>query len=257
MRAAGILFDKDGTLFDFEATFAPACAAVARELARGDEELAGRLCETVGFDLASQRFLPSSVVIAGTAGDIARSVAATLGLDADETLARRIDALFERHTAGSYRLFEGVEGLVAMLAASGLAVGMATNDAEFNGRAHARLAGIDAHFRFFAGYDSGHGAKPGAGMILAFAQAIGAQPEEIVMVGDSLHDMHAARAAGAIAVAVTTGLAPREMLEPHADYVIASLGDLAQLPPVAAVLGDQCSSASPVRSSASIPSTPA
>lgn len=258
MRAAGILFDKDGTLFDFEATFAPACAAVARELAHGDEELAARLCESVGFDISANRFLPTSVVIAGTAGDIARGVAATLGLTADESLARKIDALFEKHTAGSYQLFEGAEAFIAMLAASGIAVGMATNDAEFNGRAHARMAGIDSHFRFFAGYDSGHGAKPGAGMILAFAREIGALPQEVVMVGDSLHDLHAARAAGAIAVAVTTGLAPRSVLAPHADHVVDSLAEIASLPPIAAALAEaQCRADSPGVAVASMPSTPA
>lgn len=253
MRAAGILFDKDGTLFDFEATFAPACAAVALELAGGDAALANRLCEAVGFDMARQRFLPSSIVIAGTAGDIGRSIAGTLGLPAGEELARRIDALFEKHTT-DYRLFDDTLAMLERFVAAGLPVGMATNDAEANGRTHARIAGIDSHFRFFAGYDSGHGPKPGPGMILAFAAAIGASPAEIVMVGDSLHDLHAAKAAGAIAVGVTTGLAPRAMLEPHADYVVDSLQALAQLPPIAAVLGAQFSETA---LSASMPSTPA
>ena len=38
LSAIGILFDKDGTLLDFEATFAPACALVVRELAGDDVE---------------------------------------------------------------------------------------------------------------------------------------------------------------------------------------------------------------------------
>jgi len=253
MRAAGILFDKDGTLFDFEATYAPACVAVALELAGGDKVLASRLCDAVGFDFERQRFLTSSIVIAGTASDIGRSIADTLGIQVGEDFARRIDRLFEKHTT-QFRVFDGTLDLLERFAAAGLAVGMATNDAEANGRSHARIAGIDSHFRFFAGYDSGHGAKPGPGMILAFAAAIGASPSEIVMVGDSLHDLHAARAAGAIAVAVTTGLAPRHMLEPHADYVVDSLSGLAAIPPVAAVLGAQFSETAV---SASMPSTSA
>ena len=258
MAAAGILFDKDGTLFDFEATFAPACAAVARELANGDEALAATLCEAVGFDLAGGVFTTDSVVIAGTAGDIARAVAATLQVEADELLARRIDSLFQRHSSGSAILFSGVGDLLLSLAAAGIPVGMATNDAEANGRSHAMLAGIDGHFRFFAGYDSGHGAKPGPGMILAFASMIGADVRNVVMVGDSLHDMHAARAAGAIGVAVTTGLASRAILEPHADYVIDDVSLLPALPPVAERL-DQLRANGDSRSLplASKPSTPA
>ena len=69
-------------------------------------------------------------------------------------------------------------------------------------------------------------------MVLAFAEHCASPPQGIVMVGDSLHDMHAARAAGAVAVAVTTGPATREQLVPHADYVIDSLDELASLPPL-------------------------
>ena len=259
MRAAGVLFDKDGTLFDFEATFAPACAAVARDLAEGDEELATRMCSAIGYDLAAGQFARDSIVIAGTAGDIAAAVASHLDLIETRELAARIDRLFERYSSTSAVLFEGVAPMLLTLVGAGLSVGMATNDAEANGRAHARIAGIDAHFRFFAGYDSGHGPKPGPGMVLAFARAAGIAPHEVVMVGDSLHDMHAARAAGAISVAVTTGMASRDMLLAHADYVIGSMSELAAVPPIAAALARQlgCEGSEEPAKQASMPRTPA
>ena len=43
-------------------------------------------------------------------------------------------------------------------------------------------------------------------------------PQQIALVGDTLHDLECARAAGAIAVAVLSGVASREDLAPHADY---------------------------------------
>ena len=46
------------------------------------------------------------------------------------------------------------------------------------------------------------------------------------MVGDTLHDLDAARAAGAVAVAVLSGPAAREVLEPHADYVLDDISGL-------------------------------
>ena len=79
---------------------------------------------------------------------------------------------------------------------------------------------------FVAGYDSGHGAKPAPGMVQAFAREIGADPSEIALVGDTLHDLDCARAAGAVAIAVLSGVATREDLAPHADYVIADIGEL-------------------------------
>lgn len=44
------------------------------------------------------------------------------------------------------------------------------------------------------------------------------------MVGDSRHDLEAGRAAGMRTVAVLTGIAKREELEPHADVVLADIG---------------------------------
>jgi len=231
MRAAGILFDKDGTLFDFDATYAPACAAVVRDLAR-DEVLAADMAAAVGFDLAAVRFLPGSIVIAGTARDMARLWGPYLGIAHDLALEGRIDALFERHTRLSVTLFAGVPEILSRLSASGLRLGIATNDAEANARAHAGAAGIDGLMEFVAGYDSGHGAKPSPGMIAAFARHCGVETSRIVMVGDSRHDLVAARAAGAFAVAVTTGPATREELAPHADATIDSLAGLIELPPL-------------------------
>ncbi len=82
---------------------------------------------------------------------------------------------------------------------------------------------------FVAGYDSGHGAKPAPGMVEAFAREIGAACGEVALVGDTLHDLDCARAAGAVAVAVLSGIATREDLAPHADYVIADIGELPAL----------------------------
>jgi len=110
-----------------------------------------------------------------------------------------------------------------------LALGIATNDDEISARNQMRRLQIDGRFTFIAGADSGHGGKPGPGMLLAFAEHIEANPATIVMVGDSTHDLHAARAAGMIGVGVCTGPASLEDLRPHADHCVERLGELPQL----------------------------
>ena len=229
MQAKGILFDKDGTLFDFAATYAPATSGVLRALA-GNEEIASRLGEAAGFDLARQTFHNASVIIAGTAKDMADLWAPMLGLTGDRQLASRIDQLYEVHARRSIALFDTTAACLDALGRAGIVVGLATNDSEANGKAHLAAGGIARHFSFVAGYDSGHGAKPGPGMILAFADHCKSAPAHTVMVGDSLHDLHAARAGGAVGVGVTTGFASAVELAPHADHVIASLQELLALP---------------------------
>ena len=79
---------------------------------------------------------------------------------------------------------------------------------------------------FIAGCDSGHGAKPQPGQLLAFAERIGLSPDRIVMVGDSTHDLIAGRSAGMQTVAVLTGLAEAAVLAPYADAVLPDIGHL-------------------------------
>lgn len=109
----------------------------------------------------------------------------------------------------------------------GLRIGLATNDMEDAARAHLAAHGITGLFDYIAGYDSGHGPKPGPGMCAAFARQQGLDPARVVMVGDSLHDLHAGRAAGMRVVAVLTGVAGAAELAPHADVVLPDIGHLA------------------------------
>ena len=65
-----------------------------------------------------------------------------------------------------------------------------------------------------------------AGAMLDRWLAAGLDPARVAMVGDSRHDLEAGRAAGMRTVAVLTGVARREDLEPHADVVLADIGAL-------------------------------
>jgi phosphoglycolate phosphatase len=112
------------------------------------------------------------------------------------------------------------------LRARGLVLGVATNDSEAPARAHLAAAGVTEMFDFIAGYDSGHGAKPAAGQLLAFADAVDLPPAQIVMVGDSTHDLRAGRAAGMRTIGVLTGMARAQALAPLADVVLRDIGEI-------------------------------
>ena len=70
-------------------------------------------------------------------------------------------------------------------------------------------------------------------MVTAFARHIGVSPDKVALVGDSVHDLHAARAAGAVAIAVLSGPAQRAALEPFADCVVGTIAELPALLQVA------------------------
>lgn len=216
----GLLFDKDGTLFDFRVSWGGWAQGFLSQIAR-DTEHARRLGQAIGFDAVTGSFAPDSPVIAATAADIAAALVVELPGVTVANLTDRIDA-----SAGQAPMSEAVplRPLLSALRGKGLRLGVATNDSEAPARQHLANHGITDCFDFIAGYDSGHGAKPGPGMCLAFARELGLDPARVAMVGDSRHDLEAGRAAGMRVVAVLTGVAKREDLEPHADVVLADIG---------------------------------
>jgi phosphoglycolate phosphatase len=223
---SGILFDKDGTLFDFQASWGVWAQGVLDELASGDEVLADRLASAMRFDRVRGRFHPDSVAIAGTGHEIAVLLAPYLpdrpgGLDALEASIA--------DQAARAPMVEAVplRPLLSALGSAGFRLGVATNDYEAVARAH--LARELSLFDFVAGADSGHGAKPEPGMMLAFAARFGLAPRQVLMVGDSRHDLVAGRAAGMATLAVLTGVADAEELSPFADAVCPDIGHLPRL----------------------------
>ena len=227
----GILFDKDGTLFDFAASWASVLDDTLVALT-DDSTLRHVMARDAGYDPVRRRFVPGSPCVAGAVEEIAAVWARHL----PERSVSEIEVIANQfgETAGSRgALAPAVPDLPAFLRGlrdDGFVLGIATHDSE--AAAHAHLGAVDALdcFAFIAGYDSGHGLKPGPGMLLAFAAATELRPDEIVMVGDSVHDLGVAPAAGAaMAVGVLTGPATREDLAPHADHVLDSIADLPAL----------------------------
>jgi phosphoglycolate phosphatase len=219
----GIVFDKDGTLFDFNATWAAWAADFLTDLSGGDPGMAARLGRAIGFDTAGRRFARDSVVIADTPDAVARALCRAMPGAEPAALVMRINAAAAR---APMQPAVPLVPLLGRLRAMGLRLGVATNDAEAPALAHIEAAGAAALFDFIAGCDSGFGAKPEPGQLLGFADLMRIAPERIVMVGDSPHDLAAGRAAGMHTVGVLTGMASAAVLTPLADRVLPDIGHL-------------------------------
>lgn len=89
------------------------------------------------------------------------------------------------------------------------------------------LFGLRSYFDHVQGTD-GFPAKPHPDVIFTALEALGAKPEECLMVGDSAADMEAGKRAGVKTCAVTYGYGAREDLEKwKPDYWISDLRELA------------------------------
>lgn len=227
MTIRGILFDKDGTLLDFNATWVPINRAVAVVVARGDEALAAELLSAGGQDDAAEIVAPGSLLAAANTREISAAWAELAPNHGFDDLVAIMDDIFQREGAVSAVPVPGLASTVNRLKERGLTLGIATNDSREGAMATLQPFGVLEQFGFIAGYDSGFDAKPAPGMVLGFCEAAGLSPTEIMVVGDNRHDLEMGRRAGAgMCVGVLTGTSAPEHFTDLADHVVDSIADI-------------------------------
>lgn len=227
----GILFDKDGTLIDYWRTWQPINREVALYAARGDEALARELLLLGGQDPDTGRVVAGSPLAAGGIGDIADAFAAHPRLAPPPDFHAGIDHIFARGGARHSVLVPGARETLVELKARGFKLGLATNDSERGLAASLAVHDVLPLLDFTAGCDSGWGAKPGPGMVVAFALRTGLLVHDVAVVGDAVHDLAMGRAAGAgRTVGVLSGTSVEADFEGLADIVLASVADLVAHP---------------------------
>lgn len=222
-RIEALIFDKDGTLFDFRASWGAWTENLLADLSTSPAQ-AAELAAVLGYGPGRHQFAPDSPVIAMTTPEIADLLLPHLpGM----TLVALNDRMNRLAAAAPMVPAVDLPRVLGALAGRGLHLGLATNDTEIPARTHLAGAGVLQLFSFVAGCDSGHGGKPAAGQLMAFLVQTGLPPEKVAMVGDSRHDLEAGRAAGMWRVAVLTGIAGASELAAHADVVLPDISHLA------------------------------
>jgi len=229
MKFEGILFDKDGTLLDFNKTWLPVYRTAAEEIAAGNAGLAQELLTRHGYDAVSGRFAGGSLLAAGNNHQIAEAWALQIELPQQiDEFSRRLNEIFFTEGARQATPVSGLAATVKSLKRLGHRLGVATADSHQGIINTLQSFEVIEEFDFLAGYDSGHGVKPEAGMVLAFCEAMSLAPDKVAVVGDNRHDIEMGRNAGAgLCVGVLTGTSTRTDLEQIADIV---LDDISALP---------------------------
>lgn len=223
----GILFDKDGTLVDFNATWLGVADFMAMDASDGDRWKADRLLAAAGFDFTAKRFKPDSIFASGTNLDVVELWFPRLSVEDQMLAVARFNEITSVHGSKMAVALPGIVDTLAALHSKSYRLGVATNDSTSGAEKTLVTLGVSQLFDAAYGYDAVANPKPAPDTILAFSDLTGLKPAEIAMVGDNRHDLEMARAGGCgLAVGVLSGTGTRESLSSIADIILDSVADL-------------------------------
>ena len=209
-----LLFDVDGTLTDTQ-------GAGSRALKRTFAETLGLDGALDGIPIAGRS--DSWIVAAGLDAKGRSADAAAL----EEFKGAYVERLGEELERGGAYLLPGVEPLLAALAERDSAVlGLGTGN--FRLAAEAKLSKVGI-WHYFADGGFGDDAADRAELLAAGVERLSASgPADVIVIGDTPHDISAARAINARVMAVKTGYAdPSELTT--ADWLFDDLSDTASV----------------------------
>jgi len=188
-----VLIDLDGTLVDSVPDLAHAADAMMRDLGlpeRGED--------------AVRNWVGNGVIRLAK-----RTLTGELNGEPDEALFKKAYPIYYDHylaSNGKYsRLYPGVEAGLKMLKAKGLNLGCVTNKAESFTLPLLKAKGIFDYFSIVVSGDTLPQKKPAPEPLWYAAKHFNAKAENCLMLGDSQHDVKAARNAGFNVVAVSYG----------------------------------------------------
>lgn len=201
-------------------------------------DLDGTLVDTVPFILESVRHAfagygrcPTDAEwIAGIGTPLRTQLAGFALTPPDvEVLFQRYRAFWlENHDART-RAFPGAVEVVRGLAEAGHPIGVVTAKIEQGALRTLAHTGFLPYVGAIVGADTCANAKPHPEPVLLALSRLERPPAEAMLLGDSPHDLAAARAAGAVSVGALWGACGREALAASADHLLERVADLPAL----------------------------
>ncbi len=227
MAIKGILFDKDGTLIAFNNVWGPLYKSMLVNHFGYDEQGALALLQTTGYEPETGNCRGGSPMAAGTLEQIMKVWWPDLSPAEREERRQFVNTNADKNAKNFIEPLLELAPVFDALRAAGYILGVGTNDSEDSAKRHMEVLDVHHYFDVVLGSDSVDVPKPSGQMVRRFAELTGLRPDQVAMVGDNGHDIEEARAGGAgLAIGVLTGNSTAADLEPHADQVIHSVGDL-------------------------------
>lgn len=208
-----VIFDLDGTLVDSLADVASAVNAV---LAEAGVPAVPRESWHSLLGQGARIRMKTAFAINGI----------TLPDDELDRCVRQFRSVYSHKILDQTKPFEGALETVRRLDGLGVKVGVCTNKDEAAARDILAAFGLSAHIAAVAGPDTYGVQKPHPDHVLKLLETLGVEPAEAILVGDSEHDVEAARNAGIPVAFVTWGYGEASSSDDGPDFMIDRFSEL-------------------------------
>lgn len=236
MKADAVIFDKDGTLMDFDA-FWVSLSVKALEDVLGrfgmDPGIMTEILEAFGVRDGITDI--NGVLCKGTyaeMGEIVYRILLRKGCTAscEDVTAAVEDAYCRNAHEGDVKpTCPDLAGTLAELKQRGMRLAVVTTDNQSITHHCLECLGILPYFDVIFTDDGHTPTKPDPFCAAEFCRLYGLAKERVVMVGDTLTDVRFARNAGLTAISLAPTPAKKVMLEPHTDGIIEAISQLTEL----------------------------
>jgi len=230
-KPQAIIFDKDGTLIDFDAMWGGWTIHLVEQLRQASGlDIHEALCLAMGYDEENNKVLANSMLASNPMSrlyDLTVEVIRSQGLSEQNATKIVEQAWCIPDPVMLAKPFTDLRGLFHQLTEQRIKIAIATADDRAPTQATIDGFDIGEYISCMSCADDGIPSKPAPEMMLTLCEQMGVDPSKVMVVGDTTSDLKMARAAGAgLAVGVLSGVSSARDLSGLADVLIESVDDL-------------------------------
>lgn len=225
----GILFDKDGTLIEFNSLWVDSTYEMidrlVKEYAKTDDT---QKCEEIAnlIGLAGHQVKEDSILASGTSEEMSRAIATVLQAEQQQVHQKINTFLYEETVRNSTNIkaIGDIHTLFEKLKEDHFTIGIVTADNYDITEYTLQYLGIREYVDFI-GTASNYKKKPNVEAMQAFCNACHLEKNEVIHIGDSIVDMEFSKH-GRLGVGVLSGVGTEETLRKYTPYIIENVHDL-------------------------------
>lgn len=226
-----IIFDKDGTLIDFDFMWGTWTLQLAERLERVTSLNARQaLCDSYGYDIKRRKIVRDGKLTCTPMWRLREmmiEVTRSLGLSGPQASCAVDDAWFVPDPVALAKPFTDVYKLFTNIRKRGIRIAIATTDDRCATEAMLRALGVSDLVNTMVCADDGIQAKPAPDMVTTICGRLHTDPSKAVVIGDTVADLQMARSAGAgYVIGVLSGVGSLENLTPLADILLDTVHTL-------------------------------